>query len=82
MIKLNDAPEVLDVLQQVQVGELGLEGIVHPGTKESHSDRGICTVPSSMYSIQMPADDTSITQLNVISGEWTSILGHSSRDPD
>ena len=81
MIELNDVPEVLDVLQQVQVGELGLEGIVHPGARESHSDRGICTVLSSTYNIHMPVDDTSVTQLNVI-GEWTSNLGHSSWDPD
>ena len=38
MIELNDVPEVLDVLQQVQVGKLGLEGTSHPGLKESHSE--------------------------------------------
>ena len=38
MIELNNVPEVLDVLQLVQVGKLRLEGISHPGARESHSE--------------------------------------------
>ena len=38
VIELNDVPEVLEIPQEVRVGKLGLEGIGHPGAKESRSE--------------------------------------------
>ena len=37
MIELNSVSQVLEIPLEVQVGKLGLEGIGHPGAKESHS---------------------------------------------
>ena len=37
MIELNGVSQVLEVPLEVRVGKLGLEGIGHPGAKESHS---------------------------------------------
>ena len=81
MIELNDVLEVLEVPQELWVGKLGLEGIGHPGAKESRSEARNLHCPPSTYSVHMPADHTIVTQLNVIR-EWASNLGHSSWDPD